>query len=199
MTADEELLAAWRRGDRDAGAALFDRYFAAISRFFRTKVAESPDDLIQRTFLACVEARDRFEGRSSFRSYLFGVAYNVLREHARSRKRDAERFELAEVSAADLGPRPSSVLRARAEARALLEALRRLPLDHQVLLELYFWEPMTAAEIGESLGVPEGTVRTRLRRAKHLLEQELNTIAHTPGPLRTTATSLEDWARAVRP
>jgi DNA-directed RNA polymerase specialized sigma24 family protein len=65
------------------------------------------------------------------------------------------------------------------------------------LLELYFWEPLTAAEIAVVLGIPEGTVRTRIRRAKELLEREL--VALVDIPLQRTATTLEDWALAAKP
>jgi RNA polymerase sigma-70 factor (ECF subfamily) len=194
---DEALLAAWRAGDRDAGAQLFDRYFEGVSRFFRTKCAEDPDDLIGATFLECTQGRDRFTGTGTFRSYLFGIAYNLLREHFRRTAREAARFEPLTSTAAELAPRPSSKLIEHEDRRRLLEALRRIPLEHQTLLELYFWEPLTAAEIGVVLGIPEGTVRTRIRRAKELLERELTALLDTP--LQRTATTLEDWALAAKP
>jgi RNA polymerase sigma factor (sigma-70 family) len=194
--ADEALLEAWREGDARAGAELFDRYFAAMSRFFRTKVGDGhDDDLIQATFLACAEGRNRFTGQGSFRSYLFGIAYNLLREHVRSRRR--ETVALDEVVAEDFAPRPSGLLARKAEERLLLEALRKIPLEHQTLLELYFWEPLSARQIGEVMCLPEGTVRTRLRRAKDLLGRELARLSGEP--LESTLTRLDAWARAVRP
>jgi DNA-directed RNA polymerase specialized sigma24 family protein len=54
---DIELLEAWRGGDRRAGEQLFERHYAAVARFFRNKLEFGVDDLIQRTFLACVEGR----------------------------------------------------------------------------------------------------------------------------------------------
>jgi RNA polymerase sigma factor (sigma-70 family) len=193
---DEALLEAWRNGDTRAGAALFHRHFSAMSRFFRNKLGDGhADDLIQATFLACVEARDRFTGEGSFRSYLFGIAYNLLREHARARGR--ETTAETELFAIDLGPRPSALLARKAEERALLEGLRRIPLEHQTLLELYFWEALCAREIGLIFGVPEGTIRTRLRRAKELLGRELSRVSGEA--LASTLTRLDEWARAVRP
>ena len=78
---DIDLLDAWRAGDPRAGNELFNRHFDSVCRFFANKAGNEVDDLIQRTFLACVEGRDRFRGDASFRGYLFGVARNVL--HAR--------------------------------------------------------------------------------------------------------------------
>jgi RNA polymerase sigma factor (sigma-70 family) len=196
--ADEALLEAWRGGDAQAGAELFDRHFAAVSRFFRTKVGDGyEDDLIQATFLACVEGRERFSGQGSFRSYLYGIAYNMLREHVRLRRRHAAVADLGEVAAEDLAPRPSGLLARKTEERLLLEALRKIPLEHQTLLELYFWEPLGARQIGETMGLPEGTVRTRIRRAKELLARELARLSGQP--LESTVTRLEQWAKQVRP
>src|SRR5262245_4038675 len=76
---DDELLAAWRAGDRRAGEQLFDRHFKALTRFFRNKVTEGMDDLIQQTVLGLLEGKHEFRGEGSFRSFVFGVAYNVLR------------------------------------------------------------------------------------------------------------------------
>ena len=74
---DLELLNAWRAGDAAAGRGLFQRYFPQLYRFFANKV-DDPDELVQQTFLAIVKARSQFEGRSSFRTYLFTVARHEL-------------------------------------------------------------------------------------------------------------------------
>jgi RNA polymerase sigma-70 factor (ECF subfamily) len=71
-------------------------------------------------------------------------------------------------------------------------------VEHQVLLELYFWEPLPAVEIAAILGVPEGTVRTRIRRAKQLLEAEIGRLSADPGLVESTLSNLDDWARSVR-
>lgn len=204
-TDDAELLAAWRSGDRRAGEQLFDRHFKALTRFFRNKVGhgasgttDGMDDLIQQTVLGLLEAEHEFRGEGSFRSFVFGVAYNVLRNHYRRARRDADRLDFGVTSIFDLGHGPSEALAARHEQQLLLQGLRKIPVEHQVLLELYFWEPLTAAEIAAVLEVPEGTVRTRIRRAKQLLEAELGRLTADPRLLESTRSNLEDWARAVR-
>ena len=105
---------------------------------------------------------------------------------------------LALLSIHDLAPSPSQVAAQHAEQRLLLEGLRRLPLEHQLVLELYFWEPLTAGEIGEVLDLPEGTVRTRIRRAKQLLLARLRELDATPRVLESTLTDLERWASSLR-
>src|SRR5262245_47495626 len=87
MQDDVELLEAWREGDERAGRALFERYFAPLARFFSVRVGGDVDDLVQQTLEACVGGRDRVRDGGSFRSYVFGVAYNVLRGHYRACRR----------------------------------------------------------------------------------------------------------------
>jgi RNA polymerase sigma factor (sigma-70 family) len=196
---DPELLEAWRRGDLAAGDELFNRHFAAIHRFFRNKVSDGRlEDLVQQTFMACVEGRERFRNDSTFRTYLFGVANNLLRDHYRAQKREPEALDFGKSSAIDVGAGPSTVVGKRREERLLLEALRNIPLESQIVLELYYWEEMSASQTADVLGIPEGTVRGRVRRAKELLKKELAKLARSPQELETTVGNLERWAAALR-
>jgi RNA polymerase sigma factor (sigma-70 family) len=197
VSTDLELLEAWKTGDRKAGSELFERHFDSICRFFANKVQSDVDDLVQRTFIACVEGKERFRGQSSFRTYLFGVAHNVLRSHIRKRRREGERFEPGVTSVFDMGLSPATLIAQRKEQLLVLQALRRIPLDHQVVLELYYWEAMTAKDLAEVLEIPEGTVRGRIRRAKQLLEEQLTTLAETDD-LKSTMSNLDGWARSLR-
>jgi RNA polymerase sigma-70 factor (ECF subfamily) len=195
---DVELLEAWRGGDREAGSALFERHFDSICRFFANKIDRDVDELVQKTFVACVEGRERFRGQSSFRTYLFGVAHNILRSHLRGRKREHDRLDFGTTSVCDLGLSPTVLLADKREQAITLQALRRVPLDHQIVLELYYWEEMTAAELAEMLGVPEGTVRGRIRRAKELLKEQIETLAESDALVKSTLSGLETWARSLR-
>ena len=195
MSTDAELLATWRAGDRRAGRALFDRHFESIHRFFHNKVANAVDDLVQQTFLACTESHHTFRAEASFRSWLFGIAHNVLRMHLR-KHHGVE--DLSLVSVCDLGPSPASIVAAREDERLLLEALRRIPLDYQVALELFFWEEMSGSEIANALGVPEGTVRTRIRRGRIALEEHVRALASSPAAATSTCERLDAWAHAIR-
>jgi RNA polymerase sigma factor (sigma-70 family) len=198
VATDFELLEAWRQGDREAGGRLFQRHFDSICRFFANKVQNDIDDLVQRTFAACVEGKERFRGQSSFRTYLFGVAHNVLRSYLRTRRREGERFELGVTSVFDLGLNPATLIAQGAEQKLTLQALRRIPVDHQIVLELYYWEDMTAKELAEVLELPEGTVRGRIRRAKELLEEQLRTLAESSVELNSTLGNLDSWAKSLR-
>jgi RNA polymerase sigma factor (sigma-70 family) len=198
MREDTELLEDWRRGDGAAGSELFERHYPSIVRFFANKVTGDPADLIQETFEACVTGRDRLREGAGFSAYLFGVAYNVLRRHYERSRTQGERFDPSTVSSADLSPGPATMMNRRDEERLLLAALRRIPLELQVVLELFYWEGMTSAAIAEALAMPHGTIRTRLRRARQLLEEALAGLHEDPGLLERTLGDLEGWASQVR-
>jgi RNA polymerase sigma-70 factor, ECF subfamily len=194
---DEELLRAWGRGDKTAGKKLFERYYGPVARFFRNKVRE-PGDLVQRTFMACLEAADRYEGRSNFRSFLFGIAINVLRKHYRDasdgRWVDAEE----QLSVEAIGQSPSQIIAVKQEQRLLLAALRTLPAQLQLLLELHYWERMSMAELAELLELPIGTIKSRMRRGRQLVEEALAKLADSPAALRSTLDGFERWAAELR-
>lgn len=195
---DTELLTAWRGGQQGAGEALFARHFAAIARFFRNKVQGDIEELIQRCFLGCLEGQERFRGEGSFRGYLFGIARNVLFSHLRAQARHGSPIDLDEVSLHDLGPSASTMVAQREEEQLLIDALYRLPLPHQLIIELFYWEDLGLAEIAEALGVPVGTAATRLRRARQLLEAQMAALADDVALRDSISAGFETWARALR-
>lgn len=198
---DQQLLTAWRAGDRRAGGELIGRHFRPLYRFFASKVASASEaeDLVQRTFTGAVEGLERFRGEASARTWLFSIAHNILRQWYERRTRErAREGDAAPVSVADLGAGPNTLLALRHEQRLLVTALQRLPLDAQVLLELTYWEKLTARELGEVLGAPEGTIRSRLRRAKEELRATLDALTRTREELEATMKGLETWAGELR-
>lgn len=193
---DASLWQAWCAGDKRAGETLFERYFDAIYGFFERKVQGDVSDLVQRTFLGCIEARERFRGASSFRTFLFAIARHELFAHYRSKRRGAV-VDFGVSSLAELAPSPSSVARQRSERDILLEALRGLPLDLQLILELRFWENLSGPDLAVILELPEGTVRSRLRRALEELRQRLSKEGAALFPL-APGEDLEAWATRLR-
>ncbi len=194
--ADEVLLARWADGDREAGGALLDRYFVLVCRFFANKLPDDIEDLVQQTFLACAEGRDRIREGAKFRSYVFGVAHNILRAHLRGRLRLSHEA-LDEVVLSDVTPSPSTIVADRREQRLLLLALRRLPLPQQVALELYFWERLSAREVAEVLEIPQGTVRTRVRDGRQRLGAEIDALRRAPQAPPTTGSDIDSWAASI--
>jgi RNA polymerase sigma factor (sigma-70 family) len=197
--ADLELLEGWRAGNREAGDALFARHFAAVRGYFVAKFPQEHEDLIQEAFSRLVEGRDRFRGDSTFKTYLFRIARYVGHEHLRKRYKDGQALSPATSSLADLtGRRQSSLLAEREDHRLLLDALRNLPLEQQELVELYYWQRLTAKEIGGVFEVSESTVRGRIRLAlKHLtkLHQQLGQQEHSR---ELGEDDLEGWLEQLR-
>ncbi|MFV8755278.1 RNA polymerase sigma factor [Nannocystaceae bacterium ST9] len=197
MIEDAELLRRWREGDRRAGNELFQRHFEAVRRFFINKVDDEVEELVQRTFMACIEGKDRFEGRSEFRGYLLGIARHLMWKHWEVRRNNRNE-PIDECSIYEMGAGPSTMLGRRDEERRLLDALRRIPLESQVVLELYYWESMTGSQMAIVLDMPENTVRTAIRRAKAALGVEMRRMERFAGKPESTDTDLDAWAAGVR-
>ena len=198
MTDDRTRLQRWAQGDAEAGRALVEAHFDSVFRFFRTKLDRGSEDLTQQVFAACVAHPDRFRGDGSIRSYLLGVARNILFNHFRSQRREAHALEVSECSAFDLTPSLTSDIAARGEVRLLHDALRRLPLDLQIVIELHYWEDATTAEIAEVVEIPQGTVKTRLARARRALRGEIERARAEPGLVRSTLDGLSGWVTQLR-
>jgi len=97
-----------------------------------------------------------------------------------------------------LDPSPSLMFARRREHQALLLALRQLPIPYQLVLELYYWEQMQAGEIATVMKAPEGTIRTRIRRARQLLVREIEALAESTNDLQSTLSGLDEWAAQLR-
>jgi RNA polymerase sigma factor (sigma-70 family) len=196
---DIELLRAWKAGDQRAGTILYRRHAGSVTRFFRNKVAERDvADLLQATFMSCFERADRYQEPASFRAFVLGFARNLLLHHYRTRYRKDDKIDFAVSSVVDLGLSPSAVIGGRQEEARLLAALRSLPVEQQILLELFYWENLGGSELAELHGVAEGTIRSRLRRARELLVQAYDALAPNAVGVPSTETNIDTWARDVR-
>jgi RNA polymerase sigma-70 factor (ECF subfamily) len=172
MDPDLVLLERWRGGDRSAGEDLFARHLPEIYRFFEHKAGGEADDLAQRTFLACVGARDQFRGQSSFRTYLFTIARNELYGHLRRMPR-GEHVDFAVTSIADLVTSLSGRLGRARQLEQLRAALLELPAEQQLLLELHYWHELDAAALGEVFDASAATIRVRLLRGRRALRDKM--------------------------
>jgi RNA polymerase sigma-70 factor (ECF subfamily) len=158
--------------------AVYDEHAPFVWRTLRRLgVADAAlDDVFQEIFLVVHRRLAEFEGRSSLRTWLFGVALHVVRRHRRTTHRKARHLE----SDAELDAVPDSARTGPLEQAAKTEAVRVLralldELDDEkrevfVMIEL---EQMPAAEIAEVLGINVNTVHSRLRAARQAFEQAL--------------------------
>jgi RNA polymerase sigma-70 factor (ECF subfamily) len=165
MASDEQLMLDVRSGSREAFEALFDRHRDAVWRFFRRRAIDAAraEELLQDVFVAVFQNARRYEPRSAFRSYLFGIAYNTLlaeRRKASHRSTDA----LVDVAGASVDVEAGLWVR---DALAMLDAQGR----EIVMLREY--EQLSYQEIADLLRLPLNTVRSRLFRARMELKTAL--------------------------
>lgn len=195
---DLELLLAWRGGDKRAGSHLLKRQLPTLRRFFTNKTPGDADDLIQATLLECVRSVDRFEQRAQFRTYLLGIAYRVLMHHFRHKARKLAPLDPLQDSVERLSTGLFTKLMKKTEQELLLQALRKIPLKLQTVFELYYWEQMTSRECATVLEIPEGTVKSLLRRGKELLREAITQGSGSESQRQETADNVDAVSASVR-
>jgi RNA polymerase sigma factor (sigma-70 family) len=195
---DLELLEAWRGGDRQAAGEILDRYYKLIRCTVATKVPDSDvDDLVQKVVMALYEGRERFRADAKLKTYAMRVTRNVIADYFR-RRRPTTPLDVLGSSARELGAGPSSLIIEQEKHRLLLEALRSVSLDDQLILELHYWEKMTGPQLAQVFECPEPAIRSRVRRAKVRLREQLEKLAEDHQEFADTTTDLDAWARQLR-
>ena len=171
MRSDPELMQELARGQLDALGELYDRYQAPLRSFLAraTRDAHDVDDLLQATFLAAAKSAERYDGRSSCRPWLVGIAAQLLRR----RRQTFQRF-VAVLSSLKGTLQPASDPRGALQARSDVErALAELSEPKRITVLMAEVEGFGCAEIAEALGIPVGTVWTRLHAARRELRRSL--------------------------
>jgi RNA polymerase sigma-70 factor, ECF subfamily len=166
MTTDDQLILEFQQGSREAFRELFDRYREPLYGFFRRRL-DNParaEELSQDCFLALLRNAARYEPRASFRSYLYGIAINLVF----AEKRKAGREVVKDEKTAD----PTAHENTDA-ALWVQRALERLENTDREILMLREYEQLSYAEIGGLLRLPINTVRSRLFRARMALKEQL--------------------------
>ena len=195
---DEELVAAWQAGDQRAGATLVSRHYEAIARFFIHRLGAEAEDLVHETFMGFQRGLDRYRGECSPRIYLFKIARYQLLSALRSRARDQERFDPGVTTMAGLDPSATALLVANEQHKLLVAALRSLPIDVQMMLELHYWEQLKIQEIAEVLDMNVNNVKSKMKRGRERLQVEMKRLAESPEQLQTTLHQIGDWVADLR-
>ena len=175
--ADDAALIEQSWHEPEAFAGLYDRHASHIHRYVTRRLGDAiADDVVGDTFLAAFQRRRRYDlGRPDARPWLYGIAANVIGRHRRAEVRMLQAFArtgadpVAESYADGADDRVSaaSVHRQLASALAGLEAR-----DRDVLL-LIAWADLSYEEVAAALGIPAGTVRSRLHRARRKVREAL--------------------------
>ena len=168
-----------RNGDREAMAKIVDSHYDAVFRFCARRIGpDAAQDAAQETFLTAQKRIKSFAGNSSMGTWLFGIAHNHCRNIARKRKMEGHGYQVfgdrcsgSESDPDNLSTREPENLKTLNPARqiidrqALRQALGELSPDHREVVLLHEVEGLTYQEAAEVLGVPEGTVKSRLHHA----------------------------------
>jgi RNA polymerase sigma factor (sigma-70 family) len=163
---EAKLLEEWRAGDRAAGNELLRQHTPALHRFLGRKTRRNVDDLVQRTLLACVESIRHFQGRSTFKAFLLGIARNQFFMSLRSDSGAA-----GEPSGLTTWPEesPSQLSVAKQERQLLVDALASLTSPFRIVLQLYYLDGLSIEQIARVLGISDGTVKSRLSRGRTMM------------------------------
>ena len=186
MKSDEQLMEECRGGgkppreaQREAFAELFRRHRQRIYGYFRRRITSPAraEELAQEAFVAVLEATPRWEPRALFRTWLFGIAFNLCMAE---RRRSANESAFAPLASGDDPPAehgaadPPAVANDPEDVLWVRAAIAQLDDDHREVLLLREYEELSYDEIAEVTGVPVNTVRSRLFRARMSLKDLLN-------------------------
>lgn len=186
--AESNLIDRCRKGDPEAFGRFVDLYQARVTGFVRRMVANPDDaaDVAQETFLRAFQSFSRFDGRSSVRTWLFRIAHNLCIDRARRLDRRVE--ETALIDSEDEGVMDVSDERWQPERLVLDDELREavekgietMSEKLRAVLLLHDREELPYDEIASALGIPVGTVKSRLFLARAHLQAAVKTYLEEP-------------------
>ena len=156
--------------------AIFDRHATVLHRYLVRRLGpDDADAMVSEVFRIAFEKRDTYDlARPTARPWLYGIATNLLAKH---RRREARRIHAVARLAAqrltpvDLADAVSATVDASAQWQRVAGAVTSLPEPERDALMLHVWEALSYEDVADALGVPVGTVRSRLHRARRRLRE----------------------------
>jgi RNA polymerase sigma factor (sigma-70 family) len=165
------------RDEPEHFAVLFRRYAPEVQRYVRRRIGvDAADDVVAETFLAAFRQRDAYSlERGNARPWLYGIATNLIGRYRRS---ELQQYRALARTGRDPVTEPftdrvDAAVSAEASRGQLADALARLPAAHRDTLLLVVWGDLSYTEAATALGVPTGTVRSRMNRARNRLRRSL--------------------------
>jgi len=171
-SSDEMLVARIAGGDRLAMQTLFARHRTPVYRWLLRLVGNETvaEDLLSDVFLDVWRQAGRFQARSAVSTWLLAIArFKAL--SARRGRKDAELDETIEATVADSADNPEVVLQKKSRDQFVRTALTRLSLEHREIIDLVYYHDKSVDECAQILGVPSGTVKTRMFYARKKLAE----------------------------
>ena len=172
VTEESKLVRRAKSGDLPAFESLYRLYNTRLFNFAR-QITCSPDDaadVVQETFIKAWNALPRLKSDSVFGAWLHRIALNVARDTLRKRPilSDPEQMEPG-----DCEPGPEHSLISAESGNAVRRAVSTLKEEHRLVVTMHYMEGMGVHAIAEVMGVPKGTVMSRLSRAREILRRKL--------------------------
>lgn len=161
--------------DPAAFATIFDRHYDIVYRYAAARLGQHDgEEIAAQTFLVALEGIDGYDlSRPNARPWLFGIATNLVRHHHRSAGRTLRAHARLRAGLKRPDDDETSAIDLRQDARPALAAIGALPRGERDVLMLFVWADLSYDEIAAALGVPVGTVRSRLHRARTTLRGHL--------------------------
>ncbi len=177
---DEQLMARAKAGNDAAFEELYHRYARRLKGFFFLQLGgdeELSADATHDVFLRAYEARNRYQEGKSVSTWLFTIAYNICRNHYRSNA-----YETQLLATLDAEPISNEQIEVQLDAAALDDALAQvlseLPPPLHQLFSLHYQEELTIPQVAEIVGIPEGTVKSRLHKTMNIIRKKLKRYEH---------------------
>ena len=172
---DEQLMSRVAAGSDAAFEELYRRYARRLKGFFFMQLGgdeELAADATHDVFLRAYEARTRYREGSNVSTWIFTIAYNICRNHYRTNAYEAQL--LANLDAEPLSDQQIEVeLDAAVLDEALQQVLSELPAPLHQLFSLHYQEELTIPQVAEIVGIPEGTVKSRLHKIMNIIRKNL--------------------------
>ena len=180
MEIAEEISTCPESGARRLIAEYGDRLYDTAFRLCQDESAAR--DLVNRTLWRAIERIGLFSGASSMYTWLYSILVNFWRMDLRQKKKmDILLFQDEMPDCPDERPDPAEALAAKADSEAIRNAIAELPEYYRVVVVFRYFEDMSVPEIAVILGIPEGTVKFRLHKAKNMMRRKLaQTIDNLP-------------------
>ncbi len=164
---DKELVRLTLEGDNNSFEILFERYRDAILSMLRSRSGDSAlsDDLLQEAFIKAFLNLEKFDSSYAFGGWIMRIAQNLLIDHGR-RVENRPKENALDLDVASESPNPEERFMGVEANERLDSALKRLSKSYRRIIELRFWKDMSYEQISEELGLPMGTVKTQVHRAR---------------------------------
>jgi RNA polymerase sigma-70 factor, ECF subfamily len=175
---DRLLIQRFLAGEEAAFERLVERYYQRIDRLAQHVVRQpmTAEDITQEVFLRAYRSLPRFRGEASFYSWLYRIAINLCLNYLRRQAIHLSPAEEADDSAVSVAVDPSSLLETQELEHLVHRAIDALPPHYRVAVILRDLEGLSYQEIADILGIPLGTVKSRINFGKRLLREKLRAI-----------------------